>query len=429
MNVWSYISKVWKGEVPFWRGSNVLWVIYFALITISLIEVYSASSMRAYGGYLWAPIIKHAGIIFISTLGVIIISHLSWEFISKIHLAFYGLALLALLMAMLFGVEANDAQRSFNLLGISVQPSEILKPAIVFLGAYIFGHEHKGTPRRSFYWFWGMVLVPTVFIFFESGSTAIILLCIAWMVCFVSNPIKKEFWRITGVVAIGGISLLLFVVFMPPSVLKPFGRATTWHSRIMGNSLGVPDSVYNALTEAEKDSAYYVIDGPNYQRKHAQIAISRGAISPLGVLPGNSTARDYLPEAHNDFIYAIIIEELGYLGAIAVPLLYLFFFFQLGVYARNTRNKQQQLLLYGIGLLYVFQAMLNMGVASDLFPLMGQTLPLISAGGSSFLFTAFSFGFVQAITARIREDRIQQKALQEELQSSSQDYSEKSSHE
>lgn len=418
MTIWSYIKKVFRGEIPLLRGDKVLWLIYFLLIFVSILEVYSASSMRAYGGNISGPIVKHLTIVFISTVGAIVISHLRWKFIKSLHFWFYLLAVVALLWATFFGIEENDAQRSFVVMGISIQPSEILKPAIVFVAAFLFGARHKLTPRQAFYWFWGLVLLPTCFVFFESGSTAMILLFIAWLICFVSNPIKKDFWRLTGVVAVGGALMLLLVVVLPPSALTHFGRAATWHSRIMGNNLGVPDSVYNQLTKAERDSAYYIIDGANYQRKHAQIAISRGGVSPVGVFPGNSKARDFLPEAHNDFIYAIIIEEMGYVGAIAVPLLYLFYFFRLGAWGKKAMHKQQQLLLYGMGLLYVFQALLNMGVASALFPLMGQTLPLISTGGSSFLFTAFSYGFTMAVVASIREEReeIKRRAIQVEAE-------------
>lgn len=406
MTVWQYIKKILHGEIPLIKGDKVLWGIYLFFIIISILEVYSASSMNAYGGNISGPIIKHILIVALATIIAITVSHFSWKGIQSLTFILYLIAILALVATMAFGVEANNAQRSFNLLGISIQPSEILKPTIVFLAAYFFGARHKLSGKQAFILFWVLTGIPAAIIMFESGSTAIILFAIAWLICFVSNPVKKYFNRLT--LAFAGIGLLgaILLVTLPQSALNKFGRAATWHSRIFSNSLGVPDSVYNAMSKAERDSAYYIIDdGVNYQRKHAQIAISRGAVSPLGVLPGNSLSRDFLPEAHNDFIYAIIIEELGPLGAIAVPLFYLFFFFRLGAWGKKAPRKQQRLILYGMGLLYVFQALLNMGVASDLIPLMGQTLPLISMGGSSYLLSAFSFGVTIAVSTAIKEER------------------------
>lgn len=407
----NYISEWRQGKFIILKGDPYLWVIYFVFVIVSIIEVYSASSMKAYaGGNISRPILTHIAIIFISTLGAIFFSHWRWEKIKWLIPIYYVVAVLALIAAKIFGVEANDAQRAIIIGGISIQPSEILKPAIVLVAAYFFGGHHKIPPRIAFYVYLFLVLLPTAFVFTESGSTAIIILLIAGLICFVSNASPKDFWRVVALGAGVGVLLVTLIMLLPSSALGDFGRATTWKSRLSGNRVGVSDSIYQQMTDAERDSLYYIIDGANYQRKHAQIAISRGALSPLGVLPGNSLARDFLPEAHNDFIYAIIIEEWGPIGAIAIPAFYLIFFFRLGSWAKKTRNKQQRIILMGMGLLYVIQALLNMGVASGLFPLMGQTLPLISKGGSSFLFTALSYGIVLAITTAIQKKREEIKA-------------------
>lgn len=419
-----YFKQIITGKIPLLKGDKVLWAIYFVLIIISMIEVFSASSMTTYGGNIGRPIMKHISIVLGSTVMAVFAAHFPWKWIKSLTFPLYATAIVVLLATTLFGVEANNAQRSLSIFGVSIQPSEILKPALVFLAAYLFGANHQIPKKNAFYIFWLAVLLPTSFILLESGSTAAILITIAWLICFVSNPIKKVFWRLSLLGAgIAGIFLILILV-LPPSVLQHVGRATTWQSRILGNSSGLPDSVYNSLSKAQKDSVYYIIDGDNYQRKHAQIAISRGATNfPFGVLPGNSKSRDYLPEAHNDFIYAIIIEEMGLIGTVMVPLLYLFFYFRLGAWGKKARRKQQSLILYGMGLLYVFQALLNMGVASDLLPLMGQTLPLISTGGSSFLLSAFSFGVTISVSTAIREEREQLKSsarlMEEEASSNS----------
>lgn len=395
------------------RGDKVFWLIYFLFVLISIVEVFSASSMTAYAGNMYAPIGKHLFIVLISTFVAIVVSHLPWSLIKKSTFYIYAAALLALVLTLTIGTEANDAQRSFSVFGIPIQASEVLKPAIVFIAAFFLGANHQLTPSQAFWAFWAFCGIPTFIIFFESGSTALIIAIISYLICWISNAPKRLMRKITLIAVAHGVGFFL-ILSLPSSVLQHIGRATTWKSRIYGNSTGMSDTIHNQLSEAEKDSLYFVIDGPNYQKKHAKIAIAQGGLSPVGVLPGNSKARDYLPEAHNDFIYAIIIEELGLIGVFIVPFLYLFYYFRIAVWGKRARHKQQRLLLYGMGLLFVFQAFLNMGVATATAPLMGQTLPLISTGGSSYLFSAMSFGLVIAVAGAVTKEReeLKQRSLQ-----------------
>lgn len=401
----SYIKKVFRGEIPLLKGDRILWGIYFIFVVISTLEVFSASGMVAYEGNIWQPIRKHLLIVFVSSLGAIFASHLPWKRIKDLHWWVYTMVLLLLIATFLFGVKENDAQRSIIVRGISIQPSEFLKPAIVLIAAYLFGGKHNLKPRVAFWLFWGAVLLPTIPTALESGSSGVIILIMSWLICYVSNPPKREFRRITLLgVAMASIAFLLLVT-LPENVLDKVGRSATWQSRLKGNQTDLPDDVYNAMSKAEKDSMNFVIGKVNYQRKHAQIAISRGGSSIIGVLPGNSLSRDHLPEAHNDFIYAIIIEELGpILGVLLVPLLFIFFYFRLGAWGKKAPRKQERLILYGFGLLYVFQALLNLSVASGLMPLTGQTLPLISTGGTSYLAVSICYGLAIALTSIIKDE-------------------------
>jgi len=171
-----------------------------------------------------------------------------------------------------------------------------------------------------------------------------------------------------------------------------FKRAYTWVARIERHS------------DKEGKGSKYVINDKNRQEKYGQIAIARGGI--FGVMPGNSVERDYLPQAYSDFIYSIIVEEMGLFGGFLVILLYLILLFRAGKIATNCSSVFPAVLVIGLSLMIVIQTFINMSVATSLIPVTGQPLPLISRGGTSILITCIYFGIILGITRQIISEQL-----------------------
>lgn len=387
------------------KGDLGLWGIYFFFILITIVEGFSASGQEIYKSGDMMPIVKHIGIVVLATIVALATSRLNWRFIKNMHFWLYGIAILLAFITMLKGKTANGAQRWINFLGISIQPSEILKMAILLIGAYFLGAPIRMPRRQAFWSFVVLTLISVMLIVSQSGSTSILIILFAWVLCFIGNAPTKDFLKLTGVGLFFVLLLVIFLPRLPNSMLEHMGRAKTWLARMESDYGGLTKEEYYTLSPQERDQLKYRITDDNLQKNYAKIAIARGGTTPIGVLPGNSRGRDYLPESKNDFIYAIIIEEWGpILGVLGVPILYLFFFFRIGAWGKRAIRKQQRLILYGFGMLFTAQALLNLSVASGLAPVTGQTLPLISKGGSSYLAMAFGFGLTVALTRIIKKE-------------------------
>ncbi len=225
----------------------------------------------------------------------------------------------------------------------------------------------------------------------ENFSTAILLFGVIFVMMFIGKVSGKKLAMLAGGILVAGVLTVLFIEIIPeektPSVMHRF---YTWESRIKQKFLA-DDNPENA----------YVINDDNLQVMHGKIAIARGGVT--GVLPGNSVQRDFLPQAYSDFIYAIIVEELGLIGGIVVILLYMTLLFRAGRIATLSRTVFPALLVIGLSLMIVTQAFVSMAVATSLGPVTGQPLPLISRGGTSILITSIYFGILLGVTRQIKE--------------------------
>lgn len=401
------------------RGDLGLWGIYFFFVLFSIVEGFSASGQEIYKSGDMMPIVKHILIILGSTVIAIIASRIKKKYIMNMHFWLYGIAVLLSFLTLLMGKTTNGAQRWIRIMGISIQPSEILKLAILFLGAYFLGAPIRMPKKQAFWFFIVLTLISVALIVSQSGSTSVLIVLFAWTLCFISLPPLKPFLQLTGVGLVSVLLLVLILPMLPNSMIEHMGRAKTWMARVEKDYGGLTKEEYYALSPKERDDLKYRITDDNLQKNYAKIAIARGGTSPIGVLPGNSRGRDYLPESKNDFIYAIIIEEWGpILGVLGVPILYLFFFFRIAAWGKRAHSKQQRLLLYGFGVLFTAQALLNLAVASGLLPVTGQTLPLISKGGSSYICMAFGFGLMVGLTRIVKEENasLAQRKKLEQLQ-------------
>jgi cell division protein FtsW len=373
----SIFSKIFKGD-------KVIWIVFIFLSVISLIEVFSATSTIVYRQQnLWGPILRHATFL-IGGVGVILFIHnIPYRYFSS--LIFVLLASIVLLILTPFiGTTVNGAERWISFFGFTIQPSEIAKISLIGTIAFLLSKQNGENDAVLFKWMIGLTIVVCGIIAFDNLSTAILLFVVCYLLMFIG---KVKFVRLAKVAlaVIGLAAVFVFLLKVIPEDWTQKGilsRAGTWQNRIENFS----------SHKEETEESYFTITDDNYQVAHAKIAISNGGL--LGKFPGNSTERDFLPQAYSDFIYAIIIEELGFLGGVVVVLLYVILLIRGGMIARKVDKLFPKYLILGSALILSFQAFVNMAVAVNLIPVTGQPLPLISRGGTSTLITCAYFGII-----------------------------------
>lgn len=381
-------------------GDRVIWIVYFFLCVISLVEVFSAASTLAYkSGSFWSPLLKQATFLGVGTIIVIIIHRLPCRYFKLLPIILLPTSALLLIFTLFRGEEVAEASRWLRFGGIQFQPSEIAKGAVVLTVALILSRTQteNGADKRAFKWILWVSCGICALILPENLSTAALLFGVVILMMFIGRVSMKQLGKLFGVLAML-IALALAVAFLVPkseetSKLPIVGRAVTWQSRITKHFADQDE-------ESQKDPKKYDIVN-NAQVAHANIAIasSRG----IGKMPGNSVERDFLSQAFSDFIYAIIIEEMGLVGAIFVVFLYIILLFRAGRIASRCERNFPPFLVLGLTLLLVSQAILNMLVAVGLFPVTGQPLPLISRGGTSTLINCVYIGMILSVSRHAKQ--------------------------
>ncbi len=373
------------------KGDKVIWMVFFFLCMISIIEVYSASSSLSYksGNYM-APVIRHIGLLFLGLGTMICMLKVKCKYF-KIVTPFVIFPSLGLLIWVLIaGQSTNGASRWINLVGIQFQPSEIAKGAVVLVVAQILSamQTQNGAERRAFKYVLTACCPFIILIGLENLSTAM-LLCITILCMMIIGRVPMS--QIGKLV--GSVLIFICVVFAGVMIVgedkenggnKPENTLTeninekeedqVWQRRCsteqipgkhVSTSLSIPAMAPEDV-DLDKDA----------QVAHANIAIASSNI--VGKGPGNSVERDFLSQAFSDFIYAIIIEEMGLWGAFFVAFLYIILLFRAGRIANRCENTFPAFLCMGLAIMLVIQALFNMAVAVGLAPVTGQPLPLIS---------------------------------------------------
>lgn len=392
------------------KGDKVIWMIFLFLCLISVVEVYSASSTLSYqGGAFWAPILKHIGTIVLGLFGMIIALNIDCKYYKIVTLPLLILAVFTLVWVLVAGQATNGASRWVNFVGIQFQPSEIAKGALVLAVAQILSamQTEEGADKKAFQYIL-CVSIPLLFlIMLENLSTAVLLGSTVFCMMVVGRVPGRQIMKLLAFLGI--VIVFVFVMVMAvgsaepepqpgqqltEQVAKPreepgmfgkiFHRASTWKSRVL--TFFDKDDLTPADVDLDKDG----------QRAHANIAIASSNV--IGKGPGNSVERDFLSQAFSDFIYAIIIEELGLEGGLFVLMLYIFLLFRTAKIARRCENCFPAYLIMGLALLLVTQAMFNMMVAVGLAPVTGQPLPLISKGGTSTVINCVYLGIMLSVS-------------------------------
>lgn len=370
-------------------GDRVIWVVFFFLCVISLVEVYSAASTLAYkSGRFWDPLVKQFLFLAMGTVVVVCVHRIPCRMFKAVPIFFWPLSIILLGITLLGGNSTNDAARWISLGFVQFQPSEVAKGTVVIAVALILSRmqREQGADRRAFKQVLCILFPPLLLIVSENLSTAALLFGVVFIMMFIGRVPLVQLGKLLGALTLLGVGLSILVYFSDD--IPVLHRFETWKERIE-HHLGGDDN------KADDDPATYDID-KGAQVAHANIAIASS--NGIGRMPGNSVQRDFLSQAFSDFIYAVIIEEMGLWGAAIVVFLYVILLFRAGRIASRCERNFPAFLIMGLTLLLVAQAMLNMMVAVGLFPVTGQPLPLISRGGTSTLINCAYIGMILSVS-------------------------------
>lgn len=369
----------------YFKGDGVIWGVVIMLSLFSLLSVYSSTGTLAYQsqeGNTAYYILKHFSLLVLSFLIIFITHNIPYKYYSRLSQLFLLIAFILLLLTLVMGTSVNQAKRWLTLpgIGLTIQTSDFAKLALVMYIARILSLKQYKIDRSNDVL--GFLFIPIIvicgLIMPANLSTAIILFATAMILMFIGR-VRTRYLLTFILVGFFTIAILISGIVLSGNK----GRIETWKSRI------------ESFVGGENED--------NYQVEQAKIAIATGGF--LGKGPGNSTQRDFLPYAYSDFIYAIIVEEYGFLGALAILFLYMFLLYRAGVIVKKSTRTFGAFLAIGLALLLVFQAMINMGVAVHLFPTTGQTLPFVSMGGSSLLFTSIAIGIILSVSRSVDENQ------------------------
>lgn len=367
--------------IHLFRGDKTIWIVFFCLCFVSLIEVYSAS-----GGQLTA-FTKH-GTFLAGGLAIILgLHYIPYRFF-RIFLLIGLVFSFILLLIIVFNIgdiaiTRNYGTRWIQLFGFEFQPSEIAKVTLIGTLAYLLSMQNKANEKEIFYWMVGLSGAICSLIMLDNFSTAVLLFFVCFLMMFLGNVKISRLLTLAGVIVLTGVVFVMIVNSLPSEMTRPgtpLGRYQTWVNRIVnfGGASELPATSFDIV-----------------QADGARIAIANGGV--FGVFPGNSTAREFLPMANSDFIYAIILEEMGLLGGAVVLLLYIILLFRGGMIAKKTEKMFPRYLVLGSVLMLSTQAFMHMAVNVGLMPVTGQPLPLISLGGTSILISSVYFGLILSV--------------------------------
>ena len=385
------------------KGDKVIWALVVLLALISMLVVYSATGSLAYKNYRGNTeiyLFKQVAFIVLG-IGIIYFAHrVNYIIYSKVAQLLFLLSIPLLIYTLLFGLSMNEGSRWIRLpiIGMNLQTSELAKLALFMYLARLI--SKKQDVIKDFKKGYLPLIIPVgiicVLIAPANLSTALLLGASCMLLLFIGRARTKHLLLTVGVVLVPVLFLIIAAVISHKSgdetveVKKESGskltaRVDTWINR-------VEHFIYGGKNADDEDS---------YQVNQAKIAIAKGGF--LGVGPGNSTQRNFLPQAYNDFIYPIIIEEYGLIGGAFIVFIYLVFLFRSIKIFRRCPFAFGAFLALGLSFTLAIQAIANMAVSVNLFPVTGVTLPLVSMGGSSFLFTCFSIGIILSVARNVEQ--------------------------
>lgn len=399
------------------RGDKRIWGIYIILFCISAVEIFSATSQLAYkSASVSDPAFGHIKYLFFGLIAVLITQSMSLRSMQAWGKIVWFAAVVFAILTPIFGVEQKGATRSLG----GIQPVELCKLGVVMAlcsavtardaSYHVFSWFRSKTQGRRFWFYLFLIVAATAPVAAQNLSSGIIVGLASLGIMFVGRVNGKYLWELLFAAFIAGIFFLgsLKVVYennkgtsgldnittvdsnsAPTHTLDQLiDRASTWANRIFEHS--------------DKPLWDEDLNGKKSQEIYAHMALVNG--SPFGRFIGNSKLRDFLPEAFSDYIFAIIFEEWGPFGALFVLSLYIFLFVRCIVLSTHTQNPYIRLMMVGLPLIMIIQALMHIGVCTGAMFVTGQPLPLLSRGGSSIMGTSISFGLILALSRLIQQE-------------------------
>ena len=366
------------------EGDKVLWALLALLALFSFFPIFSASSNLSYvigNGSPWQYLLKHAFILITGFLLILSVHKIPFYYFKGISILLLPIVILMLIYTLSQGtmIDGVNASRwiKIPLIGISFQTSSLASLILMIYVAYYLDKikDQKINFKKSLLPLWTPVFLIFLLVFPTNLSTSLIVISTVFLILIYGCYPVKYLLRIFL------FGLLLFTIFILLAIQYPDkapDRLGTWINRV--------ENYFNPSTSK---------DG-NYQIERAKIAIATGGITGLGV--GKSVMKNFLPQSSSDFIYAIIVEEYGLIGGIMVILIYLLILFRITVILHHASSVYGKLLIIGSGLPVIIQALINIAVALNIFPVTGQTLPLLSSGGSAAWVTCMAFGIILSVS-------------------------------
>jgi len=370
------------------KGDRLIWAIVALLAIFSFLPVYSAASNLAYSGgngSTFSFFVKHFMHLFLGFSIMYGVHKIPYRYFRGLSLIMIPIVLILLIVTMFQGITIDGANASrwiqIPIVGMSFQTSTLASVVLmVYVARYMSKINDKDiTFKSSILPLWMPVFLVLILILPANFSTAAIMFVMVAMLVFIGGyPIRY----LLVILGSGAIALTLFILIAKAFPDAMPNRIDTWMSRL------------DSFSDGEDSEA-------DYQIEKAKIAIASGGIQGVG--PGKSIQKNFLPQSSSDFIFAIIIEEYGLIGGLSLIILYMWLLFRIVIVAQKADTMFGKLLVLGVGLPIVFQAMINMGVAVELFPVTGQTLPLISSGGTSIWMTCLAIGIILSVSAKREE--------------------------
>ena len=388
-------------KLDFTHIDKTFWGLYILLIIVAIIALFSASSTLVYMHHsALGPIGQQ---MFFIVLGIL--AAFGIQYIPSYWVRFGGYALLVLSTLLVYStmipgnplvVTINGAARWVRIAGITFQPSELAKLSLIIVVADQLARiRSEADKTKYFYRTLVMAAVVMLPVMASNLSTALLIGLIVFCLWILARIPWKYTLSVVGIAIVAlvlGYCIVEFAFVRPKHEMHgPFARATTWVSRI-DRHLQISND------KSSTTNAQYILTDDNIQEVYSSVAIARGGVSPIGVLPGNSKERDYLPLAFADYIFAIIVEESGIVGAGFLIFLYLAILFRACNVSSRYSDMPAMLMVMGLALMITCQALISMLVAVGLGPVTGQPLPLISRGGTSVLITSIYFGIMMGVS-------------------------------
>jgi cell division protein FtsW len=369
------------------KGDKTIWAIVAILAIFSFMPVYSASTNLVYvvgAGSTIGYLVKHMVLLIMGFAIIYGVHKIPYRYFSGGSVLMLPIVFILLIFTLAQGTVIGGANASrwirIPFVGIGFQTSTLAGLVLmVYVARYLAKNKEKEINfKESLLQLWLPVAAILILILPANFSTTAIIFTMILMIVFIGGyPLKY----IASILGIGLLALSFFVLITKAFPDAMPNRVQTWQSRIEN------------FSQTEGKEAYQV--------EKAKIAIATGGV--VGVGPGKSIQKNFLPQSSSDFIYAIIVEEYGLVGAILIVFIYFLLLFRIFVVIRKTSTIFGTLLVLGVGCPIIFQATINMAVATNLFPVTGQTLPLISSGGTSIWMTCFALGMILSVSASKEE--------------------------